>query len=107
MSKNFDITIYTEFIKDYLIEKGMISFWASSINLVVTLVLLGLLVLFLDIVLRKVIITSFKLFSQKTKTSFDDFLVQSKFPRYIAHIIPLYFFEIQYSVCSGRVSVFS
>ena len=93
MSKNFDITIYTEFIKDYLVEKGMISFWASSINLVVTVLLLGFLVFFLDIILRKVIVTSFKLFSLKTKTSFDDFLVLSKFPRYIAHIIPLYFLK--------------
>nr|MBP8793153.1 mechanosensitive ion channel [Lutibacter sp.] len=32
----------------------------------------------------------FKLFSLKTKTTFDDFLVQTKFPRFIAHIIPFF-----------------
>lgn len=90
MFKDFDISVYTEFISNYLIKQGMIPFWASSINLVVTLVLLGLTVLFLDRILRKIIVTSFKLFSIRTKTSFDDFLAQSKFPKYIAHIIPIY-----------------
>ena len=96
MFKELDISVYTEFIKTYLVEKGMIPFWASAINLAVTVLMLALTVLFFDIILRKVIVTSFKLFSIKTKTSFDDFLVQSKFPRYIAHIIPLYF--LKYSI---------
>ena len=96
MLKDFEITNLTDFLSNYLIKQGMIPFWASSINLAVTLVLLGLTVLFLDRILRKVIITSFKLFSIKTKTSFDDFLAQSKFPRYIAHIIPIY--ALKYSI---------
>jgi len=93
MSENFDIASYTEFIKNYLVEKGMISFWASFINLAVSIILLGLFVIFLDRILRKVIIGSFTLFSIKTDTTFDDFLVQSKFPKYIAQIIPLYFLK--------------
>lgn len=90
MLKDFDITVYTDFIEAYLGEKGMIPFWASTINLAVSIFLFGLLVFFVDLLLRTVIVASFKLFSLKTKTTFDDFLVQSKFPRYIAHIIPLY-----------------
>lgn len=93
MLEDFDVTVYTEFIKDYLVGNGMISFWASSINLVVIVMILGLTVFFLDFILRKVIIGSFKLFSEKTNTTFDDFLSQSKFPRYAAHIIPLYFLK--------------
>lgn len=93
MVKDSEISIYTDFIEKYLLEKGMIPFWASSINLAVTFIFLGLALLFLDRILRKVIVTSFKLFSLQTKTAFDDFLVQSKFPRYIAHIIPLYFLK--------------
>ena len=100
MLEDFDVTVYTEFLKDYLVAKGMISFWASSINLVVIVIILGLMVFFLDFILRKVIIGSFKLFSEKTNTTFDDFLSQSKFPRYAAHIIPLYIlkFSISYAV---------
>ena len=93
MLKDFEITIFTDFIEEYLVKKGMIPFWASSINLVVTVVFLGLAVLFIDRILRKTIVVSFKLFSLQTKTAFDDFLVQSKFPRYVAHIIPLYFLK--------------
>lgn len=85
MLEDFDVTVYTEFLKDYLVGKGMISFWASSINLVVIVMILGLTVFFLDFILRKVIIGSFKLFSEKTNTTFDDFLSQSKFPMYAAH----------------------
>jgi miniconductance mechanosensitive channel len=100
MREDFDVTVYTEFLKDYLVAKGMISFWASTINLVAIVMLLGLTVFFLDFILRKVIIGSFKLFSEKTNTTFDDFLSQSKFPRYAAHIIPLYIlkFSISYAV---------
>jgi len=96
MLKDFEIAQLTDFISYYLIKQGMIPFWANSINLVVTIVFLGLAVLFLDRILRKVIIISFKLFSLQTKTAFDDFLAQSKFPKYIAQIIPIY--VLKYSI---------
>ncbi|MGV8945202.1 MAG: mechanosensitive ion channel family protein [Lutibacter sp.] len=90
MVRNIEVTFYINFIQEYLSDKGMTFFWASSINLLIILMLLGLAVLFLDRVLRKIIIVLFKIFSEKTKTTFDDFLVESKFPRYIGHIIPVY-----------------
>ncbi|MFA5297510.1 MAG: mechanosensitive ion channel family protein, partial [Lutibacter sp.] len=90
MIRNIEVTFYINFIQEYLIDQGMTFFWASSINLLVILMLLGLGVLSLDRILRKIIIVTFKLFSERTKTTFDDFLVKSKFPRYIAHIIPVY-----------------
>lgn len=46
-------------------------------------------VLIVDRVLRKIIVESFKAFSNKTVTTFDDYLVKSNFPKYIAHYIPL------------------
>lgn len=90
MIGNIEVTFYVNFIQEYLIDKGMTFFWASSVNLLVTLMLLGLAILFLDRILRKIIIVAFKLFSEKTKTTLDDFLLENKFPRYIAHIIPVY-----------------
>lgn len=100
MIGDIEVRFYINFIQEYLIDKGMLFFWASFINLLVTLMLLGLVILFLDRILRKIIIVTFKLFSEKTKTTLDDFLVQSKFPRYIAHIIPVYIlkFSILYIV---------
>ncbi|MFO7674339.1 MAG: mechanosensitive ion channel [Lutibacter sp.] len=96
MLKDFEIIQITDFISNYLIKQGMIPFWASTINLVVTIVFLGLTVLFLDRILRKIIVVSFKLFSLQTKTAFDDFLAQSKFPKYISQIIPIY--VLKYSI---------
>jgi miniconductance mechanosensitive channel len=43
----------------------------------------------LDIVFRKFIIEAFKAFSNKTKTTFDDYLVKGNFPRFFAHLLPL------------------
>ncbi|MDX1462291.1 MAG: mechanosensitive ion channel [Marinirhabdus sp.] len=80
---------YAFLLKDYLIELGMEVFWAAVINALVNLLLLAFVATVLDIVFRKVIVQAFKAFSNKTKTTFDDFLVRSNFPRFIAHFIPL------------------
>jgi len=80
---------YFSFLKDYMIEKGMSEFWATLINTFVVVVVVGIVVILLDIVLRKIIKQAFKAFSNKTTTTFDDFLVESNFPRFIAHLVPL------------------
>ena len=80
---------YINFIEEALINKGVSNFWAESINLIIVLSLIILVAYFIDRVLRKIIIKAFDVFSVKTTTTFDDFLVQSKFSRYFAHIIPL------------------
>lgn len=84
---------YVNFIKEILINNGMPSFWASLINVVITFSIIMVIVYFLDRFLRVVVIKSFYIFSTKTKTTFDDFLVKSKFPRYFAHVIPLFFLK--------------
>jgi len=76
-------------VENYLLDQGMLLFWASWINLAVNVFVLGITAFFLDRILRRLIVEGFKAFSVKTKTTFDDFLVQSRFPRYVAHIIPL------------------
>ena len=81
------------FIKEALINKGVSGFWAETINLVIVLVLITSVAYALDRVLRKIIIKMFDVFSVTTTTTFDDFLVQSKFSRYFAHIIPLLFLK--------------
>lgn len=97
MDKNTLIS-YTQFLREYLIEAGFTVFWARHINLIAVLILMGGLAYILDRILRKIIVKLFTLFSEKTKTTFDDFLVQSKFPRYVAHIIPLILIKATFSV---------
>lgn len=93
-----NIISYSKFLKEYLIEQGFTEFIAKHANVVVTLVILGGLAYLLDRILRKIIVRLFVLFSEKTKTTFDDFLVQSKFPRYVAHIIPLILIKLTFPV---------
>ncbi|WP_224490465.1 mechanosensitive ion channel family protein [Robertkochia flava] len=80
-------------IKDFLLEQGYSAIMANQINLGVNLVLTIMMVIILDRILRKLIITSFRKFSNTTTTSFDDFLAESNFPKYTAHIIPFILFE--------------
>jgi miniconductance mechanosensitive channel len=89
MIESLNLIEYINFIKEVLINKGVSDFWAETINLVIVLVFITLVAYVLDRVLRKIIIKAFNIFSVKTTTTFDDFLVQSKFSRYFAHIIPL------------------
>lgn len=84
-----EIIGYSVLLKDYLVDQGFTPFVAKHINLAVLLILLGGLAYLFDRLLRRIVVKLFTFFSEKTKTTFDDFLVQSRFPRYIAHIIPL------------------
>ena len=79
---------YVQWGYELLLDQGMNSYWAMIINTLVVTVLVALIATVLDIVTRKIIVQTFKAFSNKTKTSFDDFLVKSNFPRFIAHFIP-------------------
>ncbi len=90
MFEDLEFLKITNFLKDYLIDVGFPKFWAASINLFITLSIIVVIAYFLDRILRFVIVKLFYIFSIKTKTTFDDFLVKSKFPRYIAHVIPLF-----------------
>ena len=90
MFEDLEFLKIANFLKDYLIDIGFPKFWAASINLFITLSVIVVIAYFLDRILRFVIVKLFYIFSIKTKTTFDDFLVKSKFPRYIAHVIPLF-----------------
>jgi miniconductance mechanosensitive channel len=84
-----DFIGWSVLLRDYLIEMGVTPFVAKHINLFVILLLIGGLAYAFDRLLRHVVVKLFTIFSEKTTTTFDDYLVQSRFPRYIAHIIPL------------------
>lgn len=91
-----DLEKYSHWLKQYLLEQGFSQFWAEYLNLTINLIVLGGVAFLIDRILRKLVVTGFHIFSTKTKTTFDDFLVESRFPRYIAHIIPLVF--LRYTV---------
>lgn len=83
------IEYYCFWLQDYFLNKGMNSDLASILNALITGIIFAITIFLLDLFLRKLIIELFKVFSNKTKTTFDDYLVVSNFPKYIAHSIPL------------------
>ncbi|MFI2742393.1 mechanosensitive ion channel family protein [Zhouia sp. PK063] len=87
VSKYQDIICWLE---NLLLDSGVSQNIAMYINLIVNIIILSILIFILDSILRKVVVNVFKAFSNKTKTTFDDFLVESNFPKYAAHVIPLY-----------------
>lgn len=80
---------YSCLLQEYLVGEGMTAQWAIFLNVVVNCIIVFVGVFILDVVFRKFIIEAFKAFSNKTKNTFDDYLVKSNFPRFIAHILPL------------------
>ncbi|MEJ2112715.1 MAG: mechanosensitive ion channel [Flavobacteriaceae bacterium] len=74
---------------DYLISVEMPEVTAKYVNMFVLLLALAIIVFIVDFIVRKILLSMFTTFSKRTKSNFDDILVQNKLPRNIAHIIPL------------------
>ncbi|WP_340073736.1 mechanosensitive ion channel family protein [Leptobacterium sp. I13] len=79
---------YSRLFYDYLVDRGYGEGAAISLNLLVNALVLTLTIIIIDQILRRVIIKAFQVFTTKTKTTFDDFLVKSNFPKYVARVIP-------------------
>ena len=82
--------IFFNFFKDQMEGFGMAPSLALGVGTFINVVLVSLVLLLLDILTRKVILQLFRLFSAKSKNTFDDYLMQSNFPRYFAHTVPLF-----------------
>jgi len=80
---------YAYLFQDYLLELGTNETLAISLNILLLSIIVGGAVLLIDIIIRKFIVQGFKAFSTKTENTFDDYLVQSNFPRYVAHLFPI------------------
>ena len=74
---------------DYLLTTGMGIGAAKYLNMIVLVIVLLISAVFMDFIIRKIIVQLFTQFAAKTKTNFDNLLVKNKAPRNIAHIIPL------------------
>ncbi|MBW2938977.1 mechanosensitive ion channel family protein [Aureisphaera sp. CAU 1614] len=83
-----DIIQYADMLRKYLYQQGMTDFWATLLNTIVVAIIGIIIVFILDYITRNVIVQLFKAFSNKTKTTYDDFLVKSNFPRFVAHLAP-------------------
>ncbi|GEQ86352.1 mechanosensitive ion channel protein MscS [Patiriisocius marinistellae] len=80
---------YSCILQEYMINTGANETFAIISNIIVNCIIIAFVVTILDIIIRKIIVQSFKTFSDKTKSTFDDYLVKSNFPRFIAHFAPI------------------
>ncbi|MFC5195049.1 mechanosensitive ion channel family protein [Bizionia hallyeonensis] len=76
-------------IYDYSVAAGSSESYAKAINMLALLVGLLIIIVIADFVARKLLINVFNSLAAKSKTNFDDLLVNHKAPRNIAHIVPL------------------
>jgi len=74
---------------ELLIEKGVSEQWAAALNVFLMLILGTAFVLLVDFLFWKVLRQISAGIAKRTKTNFDDFAVQNKLPRFLAHILPL------------------
>ncbi len=80
-----------KFIYTVLINNGMNSFWANFLNNIIALSLLIFLSYLIFWASRKIISAVFHRFSKKSKTIFDDILINNKVPKIISYGPPFFF----------------
>jgi len=81
---------YFKWFYNLIIDAGMSESTALNFNLAINSILIIVLLFVFDYIIKKIIVKVFKSFTNRTKTTFDDFLVKSNFPKYVAHIIPFF-----------------
>ncbi|MAG87521.1 MULTISPECIES: mechanosensitive ion channel family protein [Zunongwangia] len=86
---NEDIKQLSCLLEDFLLKNGVNYNIAHYANLLLNILVLILIILGINYLIKRFVIQTFKTFTDKTKTTFDDFLIQSNFPRYVGQILPL------------------
>ena len=75
--------------ENFLIDQGVNSTVALYLNLLLNILILILIIIGVNYLIKNFVITAFKSFSDKTTTSFDDYLIKTRFPKYIGQILPI------------------
>ena len=78
------------FFYDLFVASDVSASFAKYLNMLCLLLILSVIVSITDFIARKLLVNAFIRFSQKSKTNFDNLLVNHKAPRNIAHLVPLY-----------------
>lgn len=67
-------------IYDYLISVGVSDAPAKYLNAFLSLLILLIVIFLIDFIIRKLLIQAFTQFTKRTKTNFDDLLIENKVP---------------------------
>ena len=82
---------YLNWFHTYFLSLGVEVSLSNFLSTLLNCFLFAILIVLLDRLTRKLIVKFFRVFSDKTKTTFDNYLVESNFPRHVAHFIPVGF----------------
>ncbi len=77
-----------KWLYDNLADFQINDIWIELANAAILLIGLLILVFLMDYILRRLLLKSFTQFAKRTKTRYDDILIQNHVPRNIAHIVP-------------------
>lgn len=80
---------YSQYLQDFLIDQGISEDWSIFLNVIINSAIVVTVLIVLDLVLRRFLVEAFRKFSLKTKTTFDDHLVTTNFPKFITRLLPL------------------
>ncbi len=80
---------YKHLIFDYLTSLGLSAGMAKYVSLGIELIALIILIVIIDIVIKRVLIRGINVVAQRSKTKLDDFIVENNVPKYISRIIPV------------------
>jgi len=80
---------FSHYFYQYFLKLGLTEISAKYLNMMVLLLIMLIVILTIDLVIRKFLLNLFTRLSEKTKTHFDDYVVKNKVPRNVAHIIPM------------------
>jgi miniconductance mechanosensitive channel len=81
---------YGEWFQTLLTENGMNHNMAAIFNIIIIALLFFGVMYFIDQLIKKIIIRSFKVFRKKGKKALDHYLILSDLPKYLAHSLPVY-----------------
>jgi miniconductance mechanosensitive channel len=77
-----------QIIYKFLVKSGVSGDVAQYLKAALLLLALLILIFLIDFFIRKLLLQAFTQFANRSKTNFDNLLVENKVPRNIAHIIP-------------------
>ncbi|WP_299780999.1 mechanosensitive ion channel domain-containing protein [uncultured Formosa sp.] len=80
---------FTHYFYDYFILLDFTEASAKYLNMLSLLVILLVVIFVSDFIARKILLQAFSTFAAKSKTKFDDLLVNHNVPRNVAHVVPL------------------
>jgi len=87
---------YIHLLYDFIIEEGGSIALAKYLNMAALLIVGLVLVFVVDRLAKVVLVKLFGRFAERSKTNFDDLLVENKAPRNLGHIFPLLHIRLSY-----------